>query len=172
MEESGRYTKEAIEYISKLSEGGMRDALTLLDKCLSYSHDITLRNVVEVLGTVDYDTMMKLTDAYLELDRKRVVEILSHISDDGKDMRQFLKSYTHFLMDVLKYMQGCGWAYLTMPNLPEYEKYLEDVASCKDNYSLCLDLMIECVRLSSNIKYSATPKLDIEAMFLIEMGDD
>ena len=163
---------KAIEYIARIADGGMRDALTLLDKCLAYSHDLTLKNVVEVLGTVDYDTMMKLTDAYLDLDRKKVVEILSYISDDGKDMKQFLKSYTHFLMDVLKYMQGCGWAYLTMPNLPEYEDYLNDVASDKDNYSLCLDLMIECVRLSSNIKYSSTPKLDIEAMFLIEMGDD
>lgn len=166
------HLSEALEYIARIADGGMRDALTLLDKCLSYSHDITLRNVVEVLGTVDYDTMMKLTDAYLELDRKRVVEILSYISDDGKDMKQFLKSYTHFLMDVLKYMQGCGWAYLTMPNLPEYEDYLNDIASCKNNYALCLDLMTECVKLSSNIKYSATPKLDIEAMFLIEMGDN
>ena len=92
---------KAIEYIAQIAEGGMRDALTLLDKCLAYSHDITLKNVVEVLGTVDYDTMMKLTDAYLGLDRKKVVEILSYISDDGKDMKQFLKSYTHFLMDIL-----------------------------------------------------------------------
>ena len=40
------WDKEALEYIIKIADGGMRDAITLLDKCLSYSGDITVENVV------------------------------------------------------------------------------------------------------------------------------
>ena len=37
---------EAVEYIAKIADGGMRDAITLLDKCLAFSKDLTLENVL------------------------------------------------------------------------------------------------------------------------------
>lgn len=54
---------DALEYLAKLADGGMRDSITLLDKCLAYSKDITLENVIAALGTVDYDVMFELTDS-------------------------------------------------------------------------------------------------------------
>ena len=40
--------KEAIEYIAKIADGGMRDAISLMDKCLSFSNELTLENVVHM----------------------------------------------------------------------------------------------------------------------------
>ena len=40
----------------------MRDAITLLDKCLSYSGDITVENVVNALGATDYGVMFELLE--------------------------------------------------------------------------------------------------------------
>ena len=37
----GTYDLQAVEYIARISEGGLRDALSLLDKCLAYSPDLT-----------------------------------------------------------------------------------------------------------------------------------
>ena len=53
----------AVEYISKLADGGMRDAITLMDKCLSYSSELTVENIVKALGVADYDTMMEKVEA-------------------------------------------------------------------------------------------------------------
>lgn len=166
--ENGIVRLEALEYIARIAEGGLRDALTLLDKCMAYSPELTLENVVKTLGTVDYDTMISLTDNYLADDSKEVVKIINSVNDDGKDMKQFLKSYTYFLMDVIKYLKGCDWKYLTIPKLNTYESFFSQI---EDNeYDLLFNLMKACVRLNSEIKYSAVPKLDIEAMFLIQMG--
>ena len=66
METKGKYEIEALEYIAKLADGGCRDAITMLDKCLAYPKDLTLENVVKALGTTDYDTMFKLTDYLID----------------------------------------------------------------------------------------------------------
>ena len=49
----------AIEYIARLAKGGMRDSITTLDKCLDYSRNVTLNNVLKVTsGGVDEDTLI------------------------------------------------------------------------------------------------------------------
>ena len=70
---------EALDYIAKIADGGMRDAITLLDKSLSYSVQLTLDNVVKALGTVNYDTMIKLTEAIYYYDAEKSVKIFVNI---------------------------------------------------------------------------------------------
>ena len=67
---------DALEYISKIADGGMRDAITLMDKCLSYSNELTLDNVVKALGVTDYDTMFKLNDSFFDDDKAKMIEII------------------------------------------------------------------------------------------------
>lgn len=52
------YDLDAIEYIAKVSNGGMRDAITLMDKCLSLSDVLTLENVLKTIGAEDYNTFI------------------------------------------------------------------------------------------------------------------
>ena len=42
------YDYDAVEYIAKQAQGGMRDAITTLDKCLQYNNNLSLQNVVTV----------------------------------------------------------------------------------------------------------------------------
>ena len=58
MMNKGTVNLEALRYISRISSGGMRDAITLLDKCLSLSHDVTLENVLKTIGGEDYSTFI------------------------------------------------------------------------------------------------------------------
>jgi S1-C subfamily serine protease len=55
-----QYDTDAISYIAKLSNGGMRDAITLMDKCLSLDNNLTLENVLSVVGTGSYDTLFNM----------------------------------------------------------------------------------------------------------------
>ncbi len=159
-------TLPALEYIAKIADGGMRDAITLMDKCLAYSTDLTLENVVEALGTVDFDIMFKLTDALSDsANKKAMIEIVEDIHNSGKDLKQFIKQYTHFLLDIQKYAIGCDWKYINIPRLSAYEKWLDDSGDYE--FEVYQKILSCCMSLTSSIKYSANPKLDIETAFIL-----
>lgn len=157
------YTEDAIAYISKISEGGMRDAITLMEKCLSYNSNLTVESVTKALGTVDYNTMFDLTDAILNMDKKRVIEIVEQVHMDGCDLKQFIKNYNYFVLDLCKYSICKSFDYLQIPNTCE-----ERVKAYKsDDFTFFTTLLNEVINLSSNIKWEATPKPIIESVFIL-----
>lgn len=158
---------ESLQYIAKLAQGGMRDAITYLDKCISYSTDITLENVVAALGTVDYDIMFTLTDALKNKNADIAISIADKVFQAGKDIKQFVKQYTYFLIDVNKYCIGCDWEYINLPRIPQYVDHLNEYMNGETDFIYWVD---KFVRLDSSIKYSASPLYDLEALILIEAG--
>lgn len=162
-------TDEALEYISKVADGHMRDALTLLDKCLAYNNILTLENVVNALGTTDYDTMFKFTDYLLQLGGeesiKLALQVIEHIYNSGKDLKQFIRQYIQFLLDLAKWGIGCDWEYLQLPRLPEYEKWLSE---CDDGiFQDINDWLSVFINLNTDIKWSQSVKYDVESTVLL-----
>lgn len=158
----------ALEYIAKIADGGMRDAITLLDKVLSYSTNLTLENVIKALGTVNYDVMMQLTEAIYYYDAEKSIKILYDLYNEGKDLKQFVKDYLLFLIDIVMYGRGCDFKYLTIPKIYAYEKFLDELGM--DEYQVIDNVLADWVKLNSEIKYSLTPKADIEVI-LLKYGD-
>lgn len=153
---------EAMEYIAKIADGGMRDAISLMDKALAYNTDLTLENVVQALGTTDYDTMFKLANNICERCNDDIITCIEELYNSGKDIKQFVKQFTQFLLDVQKFSIIEKWEYISIPKLPDYEKALRDC-----NYDVLFDVLNIFVKLSSEIKYSSTPKYDVEAAILL-----
>ena len=155
----------AIEYIAKLAEGGMRDAITLMDKCLSFSEELTIENVVNALGTTDYETMFNLTDALIDMEAKKLIEIVEGVHSQGKDLKQFIHLFMYFLLDIQKYGVGCPFELLQIPKLPAYEEWL---GNCDDGVLKYLKTVLKrVIQLNSEIKYSQYPKADVEAVLLM-----
>lgn len=156
----------ALEYIAKIADGGMRDAITMLDKCLAYSDHVMIEDVVAALGVVDYDIMFKLTDAWLVFNETaQVIEIIEELHASGKDLKQFIKDYTHFILDIKKYIIGCPYKYIAIPATQEYQEHLESFK--KEEDVTILDPLIKTLlELSTSIKYTASPKVDIEAALI------
>ena len=94
----------------------MRDAITMMDKCLSFSTDLTIENVTKALGTSDYVIMLGLTANLLNEDAQTVIEIIEYIYHDGIDLKQFIKQYVSFLLDVCKYGVSADFKYLQVPH--------------------------------------------------------
>ena len=169
METKGKYEIEALEYIAKLADGGCRDAITMLDKCLAYSKDLTLENVVKALGTTDYDTMFKLTDYLIDNKTKLALALIEDIYNDGKDLKTFVRQYVQFLLDLSKWAIGCDWKYLTLPKLADYEQWLKD---CGDREFTAIQYWLSVfVNLNADIKWSQSVKYDIEASIVINSED-
>ena len=172
--EGNSYTfdDDGLDYIAKLADGGMRDAITMMDKCLAYSTELTVENVVKALGTTDYDTMFKLTAALLDGNAKFVISIIEGIHSDGKDLKQFVKLYMQFLLDVNKYVIGCDWKYINIPKLEDYEKWMRESSEIDYFQNFVRRLLSVVINLNADIKYSTTPKYDIEAILIQECMED
>lgn len=99
------YEEEALDYIAKQARGGMRDAITTLDKCLAYSKKLTLNNVVKVLsaGVTPYD-LSDFTQALLIRDVKSALKKLDDFFMSGIDMSLLVNSYFEFLLNLQKYL--------------------------------------------------------------------
>lgn len=99
------YEPQAIEYIARLARGGMRDSITTLEKCLDYSRNLTLVNVLKVTsGGVDEDTLRLFLQNMLNRDCKTTLLQFNDIYMTGVDVSLFLKMYTEFLENCVKYL--------------------------------------------------------------------
>ena len=152
----------AFDYIAKIANGGLRDAITLLDKCLSYSTDLTIENVLKAIGNADYVTMMNLTDAIVHTDNKEIINIIEDVNAYGVDLKQFIKQFLNFVLDVSKYSMA-GIEFTNLPNTEGLVKWLNKKSEEFDKILTLLDIL---VNLNSEIKYDDNPKYMIEATLL------
>jgi DNA polymerase-3 subunit gamma/tau len=156
------YEKAALEYLSKIAAGGMRDAITNMDKCLNYSCDLTVHNVIQALGTQDYDTFFNLLNALLENQADKVLSIIEEEYLTGKDLKQFIKQYILFLLDLCKYKLLENFDYIQIPNT--YEDKLKQYT--QNDFLFINILRNRMIRLQSEIKWENMPKVYIEAELL------
>lgn len=157
------YSMEAVEYIAKLSDGGMRDSLTFLDKCLSFSSDLTVENVIKALGVADYNTMFDLNNAFFENDKTKLIKIVSDVYSSGMDLKLFIKTYFEFLLDLNVY---CLTKDLSMTKIPEI--WVDEMNSYGSHeWSVSNNLLTYITDLQSSIKWEQNPKAVIIAKFIL-----
>lgn len=152
-----RIEMRALEYIAKQAQGHMRDALTMLDKCLAYSTDLTIENVVTALGLSDYDTLCRFLSSIVEVDNTKQIEIINEVYMAGKDLKQFIKDFTYFVVDCCKFNLGAK-DYITCPDTDEIMSAFKKV-DLTDSTSLLNSL----IRLQTDIKWDTNTLARIEA---------
>lgn len=100
--------KEALNLIARAAEGGMRDALSLLDQSISFGSDkITLENVNMVLGTVDSEFLFKMAECIAGYNVQSGLELVDELVRQGKDVKQFARDLTYYLRNLLM-VAVCG----------------------------------------------------------------
>lgn len=169
MEINKIFTMDALEFLAKISDGGMRDAITLLDKCLAYSNDVSLQNVVTAIGTVDYEVFFQLTEQIVNQQPNEMMKMIESLHQQGKDLKLFIRTYTDFVLDVCKYSVMGTLNYTQIPN------YYEDKLKGYDvvYYDVCNRLLRMLMHLNSDIKWDSNPKAMIEAsLYQICMEND
>ena len=154
---------EAVEYIAKIADGGMRDAITLMDKCLSFSSDLTVENVIKALGVADYNTMFDLNNAFFENDKPKLIKIVSDVYSSGMDLKLFIKTYFEFLLDLNVY---CLTKDLAMTKIPDV--WVGEMNSYGSHeWSVSNNLLTYITDLQSSIKWEQNPKAVIIAKFIL-----
>ncbi len=95
--------ERAFSYIARCADGAMRDALSLLDRCLAFYIDekLTYEKVLGVLGQVETDVFIKLYEAILDYKISECIKVVDEIVADGKDISRFVVNFTWFLRNVM-----------------------------------------------------------------------
>lgn len=94
--------EESLHTIARWAEGGMRDALSLLDQCMSFCGDkITNDDVLNILGTADQDFLFQIVDYILAGDLQGLLYSIGRLSDEGKDFNAFLRDLLHHMRNLL-----------------------------------------------------------------------
>ncbi len=95
--------EKALRYVAKAADGAMRDALSLLDRCIAFypGELLTYDNVLEVLGTVDTEVFGKLLRAIRNGDVAGAMRVLDDTVMRGRDLAQFIIDFTWYLRNLL-----------------------------------------------------------------------
>lgn len=160
--------EEALSFIARGAEGGMRDALSLLDQVISFcGNEVTLAGALSVLGTAPYDLLADVTGAMARRDSVSGLKIVHDLVRQGRDVRQFLRDLMAYLRNLLlvKVCRDPG-DLLDLP--PSEEPRLKELAGqfSVERISGVLKALAEA---DNEIKWASQPRLLLE-MTLIKIA--
>ncbi len=100
----------ALETISEVCDGGMRDALSLLDQSISYSSDdlISLSDVLAVSGNVSNELIIDLISSCKNNNQEEILGYVTKLVNDGKEIHKIVSDIITFLRDILLFKVGFG----------------------------------------------------------------
>ncbi len=100
-QENFMLANDAAMLIARLADGGLRDALSLLDQCLSRSHDVTTETVVEATGMAGREHLFRLARAVREHDSTTALTVLGALYDGSKDMERLCVEMVEFYRNLM-----------------------------------------------------------------------
>ena len=136
------YEREALSFIARLAEGGMRDALSLLDQVLAFSdNNITLDEVMEVTGSVTYTMMDEYMQACIQGKVDEAIHVLHDILAAGKESLRFIEDLLSYCRDLLIYKQAPEWVKEERAVITETFIELANQVANEVLYQMIADLM-------------------------------
>ncbi|MCT4633353.1 MAG: DNA polymerase III subunit gamma/tau [Firmicutes bacterium] len=155
--------ERSVKMISRMSEGAARDALSILDQCISYGENtITYDKVLNILGIARDNILFDMTEKILLEDFQGVMTMIGDIVAAGKDVNQFIKAF-------LKHFRNIMIAKIseTPENIiDESDESIRKYVEYGEKFSMdhVLWIIDELAKLEVDSKYSSNPR------FLLEMS--
>ena len=118
--------------------------------------------MVKALGTVDYNTHFELLYQLGSRGSDKAIELVETVYNSGKDIKQFLKQFQVFVLDVCKYHLFNSFDYVAIPELLEYKQKMED-----EDYEDLLKVLDWARQLNADIKWESNAKAMIETSILM-----
>ncbi len=165
--ESIQVEEDAVHLIASSVEGGMRDAVSLLDQALSYADGkITTDDVHAIRGSVQEKDLLVIAQA---LGEKNVVEALNQLDKllaKGKEVRRFIDDFIMFYRDALMLLNMPGSSSKKVYQEEAYQTFLKTLQN--DQIFFILDLLHET---KNQMRFTTNPKIVIELLFMKWVSD-
>jgi DNA polymerase-3 subunit gamma/tau len=161
-------TEEAIDQIAQTAEGGMRDALSLLDQSVSYStnNEISLDDVLQVSGNVSYLKIIELLNECISNNETNATYLLDKLLKEGKEVPRIINDIIIFLRDILLYKNNAILEEKVMYSNNAFIE-LSKILNKKVIYNW-LDILNEAL---NNMRYSTQKRAFLE-LAILKMNDN
>mgnify|MGYP000669397715 FL=1 len=163
-------TKEALKIIAVLSEGAMRDALSILERCLQEGNNqINEELVKELVGIPKLEYISGITESIINYDVDNALKVVNEVLKQGKDISNLIWEIIKYFKDIL--------VYKTSQTLEIYnEKEITQIKGLANNVSKerLLQIIYDLSNLSNEIKWSSQKGLmfQVEIIKLCNKGQD
>mgnify|MGYP004504772285 FL=1 len=135
--------------IARLSDGGMRDAINILDQLVAYSNgNITIDDVYKVNGSVSYNDLYNLLNNIIINNKIEIINFVDYLNNSGKDIAKFIEELLIFLKDVIIFKNTGIDSNISIKN--EYIKLICD----KYDDILLYELIESLNTIQNNVKLS------------------
>lgn len=101
-EENIGYDKDALSYIARIAEGGMRDALSIMDQVIAFSsEEITMQDAIMITGGIAQDELNEWLKAIEHKDSEAAFKKYHKLIDEGKDPTRLIHELVYFIRDII-----------------------------------------------------------------------
>ncbi len=156
----------AISYISRLADGGMRDALSLLEQSISfyYGEKITLEKILYLVGAVDRTILFDVIDTVVQRDSARILKLCDDISNKGQSISQFVTDLLEHARNLLVAKTTNG----STEALDYSEEYILRLKEQADQISVneLMRYLKHLSELEYELKSSISPRILLEISLL------
>jgi len=162
-----RIDVDAIEQIAVFAEGGLRDAISLLDQVHAYSPEyIKLEDVNQICGAVSLEKQIEMVRAIVEMNSTRAIQAMNDLIIEGKEVHKIAFNLLDFLRNILMFKNvGTTDHSSSLFSNEEFLQLAKMVSNRRIFYYL--DVLTKTI---NEIKWSNSPKLFLELAF-IKMTD-
>ena len=154
--------EDAIEEISRLSDGGMRDALSILEQVVSYSNEeITVEMVHEINGSLPQKELKEFINYLINKDYNKIFNQLDIYDNKGKNFVKLSEEVINFYRNILLYLNAKDYL---KNNVSYYELY-SDIAPLIDENNIVSNIKY-FNEIIPEMKKSNNPKLIFETVII------
>ncbi|MBS6920495.1 MULTISPECIES: DNA polymerase III subunit gamma/tau [Anaerococcus] len=153
--------QEAKELIVKKAKGAMRDALSILDQVLSIDkNNFTLKDVENILGLVDFESLDKLIANIISYNQKDSLDLLFDLRNNNKDDKDILDGLVGYFRDIMIYKTSQNRKYIeNLDYLDLIKEKIEKISS---------DRLVSYLEILND--YSNRMKISDNSALLMEMA--
>ncbi len=158
--------EKALRYVARVADGSMRDALSLLDQCISFNlgEELNYEKVLNVLGAMDVEVYSTLLDYIIEEKVSDCIEFLDEIILQGKELNNFINEFTWYLRNMLLVKtskENLDKIDISSDDIPILEGQIEKVE---------INTLIRYIRvfseLSNQIKFASQSRVLVEVALI------
>ena len=152
-------TEEAMQMIAVLAEGAMRDALSILERCIQDGENkIDENKIRDLVGIPKITYVHNIVEGIIDYNVDKVLEGIDIVLNDGKDITNLLWEMIKYVKDILVFKTSKNLDLYTEEELKSIEKVSKDVTKEK-----LIDLVYKLSELESDIKWSTQKTIVFQA---------
>ncbi len=162
--ENLQLSEEAALLIARVSDGALRDALSILDQCAGYNEPITIKTVSNAAGLLGKDYLFELSDAILSENSSTILNIIDRLHSSSCDMERLMSELVNHFRNIMMAKTTKNPEKFIVCTPEELERYKDNAQ--KITNGTILYIMETLCKEASQLKYSAHQRAQTEAVLI------